>query len=131
MRGADDHHRGVRVLVAVDDGTLRENLPLLLGAAGEFELAFTDRGEGVACLARGLKSEIVILDPYAQGKNGLNRLRAVREQLPKAVIVVLTIRSYREYREACLAQGADFFLDKIGEFEKLAEILRFLKRRES
>jgi CheY-like chemotaxis protein len=40
---------------------------------------------------------------------------------------MLTAFAYPQYRRKCLEAGADFFLDKTTEFERVAEVLRQLR----
>ena len=118
----------MRVLVVADDAAVRANLPLLLAAVGDLDVHFAANGSDLARVARERRSDVVIIDIDALGRQRLEALRALRTVLPGIVIIALTLRVYPEYREACLARGVDFFLDRAGEFEKTAEILRFLKR---
>jgi DNA-binding NarL/FixJ family response regulator len=45
--------------------------------------------------------------------------------------VICTNYPYPQYREECLTAGANFFLDKSAEFEKIPAILRELIHKEN
>jgi DNA-binding NarL/FixJ family response regulator len=46
-------------------------------------------------------------------------------------VVICTNYPYPEFREECLSAGANLFLDKSAEFEKIPSILRELVQRET
>ena len=47
--------------------------------------------------------------------------------MPHVIVIMLTNHSGPEYRRACLDAGANFFLDKTNEFQKIPDILDQLK----
>jgi DNA-binding NarL/FixJ family response regulator len=78
-----------------------------------------------------LKPDALILDLQMPGGTGLDVLRAVRAAYPRLYVLVCTNYPYQRYREECLAAGANFFLDKSAEFEKIPAILNELIHKES
>jgi DNA-binding NarL/FixJ family response regulator len=62
------------------------------------------------------------------GGSGLDVLRAVRPDHPGLRFLVCTNYANSQYRDECISAGADFFLDKSSEFEKIPAILRQLAR---
>lgn len=88
----------------------------MVGSAGEVPEA------GRAILE--LRPDAVILDLQMKNGNGLEVLEAVKSIHPETIIIVLTNYAYPQYRRKCLAAGADFFLDKSSEFQKIPAILR-------
>jgi DNA-binding NarL/FixJ family response regulator len=75
---------------------------------------------------RDLAPEAVILDLQLPDGNGLEVLRAARRDGPVPKFVVLTNYATPQYRQRCLADGADFFFDKSHEFEQVPDALRQL-----
>jgi CheY-like chemotaxis protein len=65
-----------------------------------------------------------VLDFDMPGANGLEVLRAIREdpEAPACIVIMLTGHADPSLREACLAAGADHFLDKT-EFTRLTPIV--------
>ena len=58
--------------------------------------------------------------------NGFNVLKAIRHsESPqhRKLVIVLTNYAFSLYRHRCLQAGADFFLDKSREYERLPEVL--------
>lgn len=75
------------------------------------------------------KPEIAIIDFRFPDGTGLAILEFLKNMLPTTVAIVLTNYPLEQYREKCLALGADYFLDKSSEFEKVAEICIKIKRK--
>ncbi len=59
----------------------------------------------------------------SENGNGLTVLRQVKAAQPGIKSIVLTNSSSNAYRQAALALGADYFLDKSTEFAQLSGIL--------
>jgi len=78
-----------------------------------------------------MKPDAVILDLHMPGGSGLDVLRAIRIDHPHLYVVICTNYPYPEYREECLTAGANLFLDKSAEFEKIPSILRELAQKEA
>ena len=78
-----------------------------------------------------MKPDAVILDLHMPGGSGLDVLRAIRIDHPDVYVLICTNFPYPEYREECLAAGANLFLDKSADFEKIPSILRELAQKES
>jgi len=77
---------------------------------------------------RDVNPDAVILDLQMPGGSGLDVLRAIRPDHPSLHILICTNYPYPKYREECLTAGADFFLDKSAEFERIPVIFRELIR---
>jgi DNA-binding NarL/FixJ family response regulator len=74
------------------------------------------------------KPHVVILDIYLEddmpNANGINLLMVLKKKYPDLKIIMLTNLSETQYRNTCIAFGADFFFDKTNEFEMIPETLR-------
>jgi two-component system response regulator DesR len=75
--------------------------------------------------------DAVILDLQMPGGSGLEVLRAVRQSHPSVCVLICTNFPYPQYREECIAAGANFFLDKSAEFERIPAIFRDLIGQEN
>ncbi|WP_127121108.1 response regulator [Chryseotalea sanaruensis] len=71
--------------------------------------------------------QVVILDINLEADlpdlNGINLLIMLRKKYLNMKIIMLTNITHLQYRNTCLANGADYFLDKSNEFEKITEIV--------
>ena len=114
-----------RVVVERLASLLEEEVPgaRLVGQAGDVPAAVI----GI----RKMKPDAVILDLHMRGGSGLDVLRAIRRDHPDLYVLICTNYPYPEYREECLAAGANLFLDKSADFEKIPSILRDLAQKEA
>ena len=54
---------------------------------------------------------------------GIDVLKKIEEANLKTKVCILTNYSYPQYQERCLAMGADYFLSKSEDFEKINFII--------
>lgn len=73
--------------------------------------------------------DLVILDLNLPGMDGLDLLKAVRQELPELRVLILSARSSLADRVAGLDLGADDYLPKPFELEELEARVRALLRR--
>jgi DNA-binding NarL/FixJ family response regulator len=122
----------MKVFIADDSSAIVARLADLLQEVPGVELV--GRAGNVPEAVRGINimnPDAVILDLQMPGGSGLDVLRAVRVDHPYLQVLVCTNYPYRNYREECLSAGANFFLDKATEFEKIPEILYELVKKET
>jgi DNA-binding NarL/FixJ family response regulator len=115
----------MRTVYIVDDSqAVRERLiamiselegTALAGASGEPE-------EAIKAIRR-LQPDAVILDIRMPGMSGIQVLREIKQDLRAPVVIMLTNYPFGQYRRECAEAGADHFLNKSTEFEKINEIL--------
>lgn len=120
----------MKVLVA--DGSTRQReqiIGLLSGLSGvEIVGQAQDALEAVRAIS-ALAPDVVTLDIQIIGGNGMDVLKKVKQAERAPVVIMLTHRTSLPYRKRCQAAGADFFLDKATEFERLHEIMQDLSTR--
>jgi DNA-binding NarL/FixJ family response regulator len=119
----------MKVFIADDSPLFVERLIELLRDVPGVELTGQagDVSESVRCIQQ-MKPDAVILDLQMPGGSGLDVLRAIRPNHPGVYVLICTNYAYAQYREECLSAGANCFLDKSAEFEKIPFILhQFLR----
>lgn len=115
------------VFIVDDSKALRERLVNLLreidgvGFIGEAGNA----ADAIAGIQK-IEPSVVILDIQMAGGNGIEVLKTVRQGRRPPVVIMLTNHPYRQYREKCLELGAEYFLDKTREVDRLTEIFNHL-----
>ena len=121
----------LRVLIADDSALLRERLARLLSSIEGVTIA-GEAADGTTALTlvQTLWPDALILDLRMPGQSGVEVLRQIRQHGWRGVVIVLTSFSYPQYRERCLAAGADYFFDKAEEFEQASETLRQLRAQQ-
>lgn len=122
----------MRTVYIVDDSqAVRERLiamitetkgSILAGATG-------DPMEAVTAIRR-LRPDAVILDIRMPGMSGIEVLRKIKSDRPSTVVIMLTNYPFAPYRRECAEAGADYFLHKSTEFEKINAILETVVRKE-
>ena len=70
-----------------------------------------------------LKPDVLILDIHMPGCSGLEVLRTIRTEKNKCVIIIFTKLADEFYRKKCRELRADYFFDKLSEFEQFLNLL--------
>ena len=70
--------------------------------------------------------DAVILDLQMPGGTGLDVLREIRQGHPRMQVLICTNFPYPQYKDECMAAGANYFLDKSADFDKIPAIFRQL-----
>lgn len=111
----------MRILIVDDSEVIRERLMLLLNEIAGVEVV--GQAETVAQAMdelRLLKPDAMTLDLHLPDGNGLDVLQMLQhERIPTAAIV-LTSYPYPQYEKRSRAAGAYAFLNKAGDFDKVA-----------
>jgi len=120
----------MRVFIADDSRVVVERLADLLQEVPGVQLVgrANDAPEAIHSIVR-TNPDAVILDLQMPGGSGLDVLRSIRRSHPSVWVLICTNYPYPQYREECIAAGANYFLDKSAEFEKIPEILRDLTKK--
>lgn len=67
--------------------------------------------------------DVILVDLQLPGKNGIELLKYVKRNYPAVKTVIVTNSASEFYRELCKSLGADYFVDKSTEFEKIPGII--------
>jgi DNA-binding NarL/FixJ family response regulator len=74
---------------------------------------------------------VVLLDIGMPRNESFKLLKEIRQTGSKTCIIVLSIHIDKDIQEQCKLLGADFFLDKYHEFEKIPGIIDTITNSES
>ena len=69
------------------------------------------------------RPRILLLDINLPDKSGIDILRAVKEERPDTMIIMITNQGNEYYQKLCMKLGADYYIDKSIEFEQIAGII--------
>ena len=74
-------------------------------------------------LIKTKKPDIVILDLKLDNENGIELLEFLTQNNPEIKTIILSNQGDYFYRNKCLQMGANYFLDKSFEFDKLTDCI--------
>ena len=115
----------MKVLMAEDTESVRKRLGKLLLEAGGVELRLL--GQDAALLLQSVAAwqpDVVILDSSMRGGTALAVLESIKKAWPGMAVVVSASLYEPYYPQAFLRLGADFFFDKMAEWEGFTDFLR-------
>ncbi|WP_305000305.1 response regulator transcription factor [Kitasatospora sp. SolWspMP-SS2h] len=123
--------RPVRVLLAEDQGMVREALAALLSLEGDLEVvAQVARGDEVAAAVTAHRVDVAVLDIEMPGMTGIDACAEVRKARPGTKVVIATTFGRPGYLRRAMESGADAFLVKDAPAAELADAIRRVLRGE-
>ncbi|MCX4687559.1 response regulator transcription factor [Kitasatospora purpeofusca] len=121
----------VRVLLAEDQGMVREALAALLGLEGDIDVvAQVGRGDEVVDAAVAHDVQVAVLDIEMPGMTGIEAAALLRQRRPQTKVVIATTFGRPGYLRRAMESGADAFLVKDAPAAELAEAIRRVLRGE-
>ncbi|MET0379189.1 MAG: sigma-54 dependent transcriptional regulator [Spongiibacteraceae bacterium] len=103
--------RAARILVVEDDADLREALADTLELA-EFDVLQVDSGEAALALLAGEYVDMVVSDVNMGGMDGLDLLKAIRQQQPQLPVLLITAHGSISKSVEAMRHGAVDYLVK-------------------
>lgn len=113
------------VFIVDDSNTLREQLVKIVSEING--VSVTGQAQNVAEAIDGirdLKPGVVILDIQLPDGSGIDVLRSIKQFGYSIMVLMLTNHPSLQYQKKCLALGADYFLDKSRDIDKVRQILK-------
>jgi DNA-binding NarL/FixJ family response regulator len=117
----------LRILIADDSSVVRDRLGQMVSQITS--VAIVHLARDVAGTLAALKDEVLdllILDIQMPGGSGIDVLRAAKQHNPAPVVIMLTNYPYPQYKETCLALGADHFFSKTTNSNELLALIEDL-----
>ena len=113
-----------RVLIVDDHAAVRRGVQGILQSFPEWEFCGeAANGEEAVRLAAALKPEIIVMDVSMPGLNGLEATRIIRDVLPTAKVLLLTLHSSTELVRSAFRAGARGYVLKSGAEHELIRAL--------
>lgn len=120
------------IVIADDSLLLRDRIKDLLKSYQNVTVVGeAENGAEALKLIREKEPDLAILDVRMPEMNGIEVLKKVRELGLKAKVCILTNYPYKQYRERCLLEGANYFFDKNLAIEELKEVIYKLSNDQS
>lgn len=114
----------IRILIADDHGVLRAGLRALLNAEPDLEVVGEAAdGDETLRLVCDVEPDVVLLDISMPGPGGIEVTRQVKEALPEARVLILTVHEDESLlREAIAAGAAGYVIKRAVESELINAI---------
>jgi two-component system response regulator DevR len=112
------------VYIVDDSKVMRERLTESVTGIAGIEI-LGQSGDPLEALDSIRKShpDVVILDIRLPRRSGIDVLKDIKEDPAPPIVIMITNYPYRQYRQACMSQGADYFFSKLDEFDMIRETL--------
>ena len=116
------------VYIVDDSLVMRERLSESVADIAGVEIA-GQSGDPFEALDEIRKShpDIVILDIRLPRRSGIEVLKDIKEDPASPIVIMITNYPYRQYRQACIDAGADYFFSKLDEFEMIRKTLSLIR----
>ena len=113
----------MKVLIVDDSKIVCEGLRRLLGNNVDVKVVGQAHNAREATTAISeFEPDAVILDIRMPGQSGIEVLKDIRDRKLPIRVIMLTNYPYPQYRKKCEELGADYFIDKVTEIEKIPEL---------
>ena len=121
----------IRVLIADDHTIVRSGVNLLLSSEPDIEVV-GEATDGISAveLAQKFKPDVVLMDIGMPELDGFEATRRIRERVPEAKVLVLTMHRSDEYLFQMLEAGALGYVLKGAETGELINAVRTVARGE-
>ena len=115
----------IRVIVADDHALFRRGLEMVLADEDDIEVVGeASDGEEVVALARELMPDLVLMDVRMPALSGIEATHAIKESVPHARILMLTISDEEDDLYEAIKAGANGYLLKEVSIDEVAQAVR-------
>lgn len=112
------------VLIVDDSNEFRKRLAMTLSKIGGVCVSEAKDANSSYDRLNDLHPDMVIIDIRLPDRSGIEILEHVKMILPETKVLMLTNYPYQEYISKCILAGADYYLIKYRDMEKVVEIVR-------
>ncbi|PVG83108.1 DNA-binding response regulator [Nocardioides gansuensis] len=122
----------IRVLVVDDQELFRRGLVMLLRQDADIEVV-GEAGDGMAAtdFAESLAPDVVLLDVRMPKRTGVEACRAIKEAVPSAKIIMLTVSDEEADLYDTVKNGASGYLLKDSSIDEVAQAIRVVHEGQS
>ena len=117
----------MNIFIVDDSDLLRERLiGIIAETAGINIIGQADSVESAISGINSSKPDIIFLDIRLPDGSGIDVLKAIKKNGEFPKIIMLTNYPYIQYENKCRELGADYFLDKSSDFNRISDLLESL-----
>lgn len=115
----------IKLLIVDDIPETRENIRKLLQFEADFEIVGAARnGQEGIYLAKELQPDVILMDINMPDIDGITATETIREEVPFAQIVILTVQADPNYMRRAMLAGARDFLTKPPAIDEMIGAVR-------
>ena len=113
-----------KVLLADDHALVRDGLRHILEGTSGFEVVGEAAdGPSTISLVRNTPADLLVLDLSMPGRNGVELVKQIKEELPQLRVLVLTMHAEQQYAVRAFKAGASGYLTKESASKELVSAL--------
>ena len=113
-----------KVLLADDHALVRDGLRHILEGTSGFEVVGEAYdGPTTISLVRGTPADVLVLDLSMPGRNGIELVKQIKDELPTLRVLVLTMHAEQQYAVRAFKAGASGYLTKESASKELVSAL--------
>lgn len=118
-----------RVLIVEDDPEIRNSFSLIVNSSQKFMVvnAYGNCEDAIANLGKD-RPEIVLMDVELPGMNGIKGTKIIKDKLPSAEIVMVTVYEDSDLVFEALKAGASGYITKSANYVELLSALEEIAR---
>ncbi len=122
----------VRILLVDDHALFRDGLASLLAEQADLEVVGeAETGDEALKKARQLEPDLILMDIYMPGEDGLTATWRIKDEMPSVKIVMLTISEEDQKLFEAVKSGAQGYLLKKMKAQEFLDMLRGISRGEA
>ncbi len=115
----------LKVFIAEDSPSILTALKTLIQPVSQVQIVGNaERAPQAIELIETLAADVAVLDISLAEGTGLDILKRIKRTLPRVIAIILTSHDGRWIRAKCKEAGADHFLNKSADFDKIPYLLR-------
>lgn len=119
----------MKVFLVEDSLALCERLVEMIEAGGHEVVGKAATYEDAVAGISATHPEVGIFDIELARGNGIDALAEAKRHLPELICIVMSNYTTPQYAKASADAGADYFLDKSADFERIQDILSLLQNK--
>jgi pilus assembly protein CpaE len=117
--------KAITILLVDDSQDTRENIKKILAFENDFKVIDTaGTGEEGVEKAQKLKPNVIVMDINMPGIDGLQATRIIKEKVPTAAVIMMSVQSEGDYMRKAMMAGARGFLPKPVDMDELYATIR-------
>ncbi|MFM6851319.1 MAG: response regulator transcription factor, partial [Terrabacter sp.] len=122
----------VRVLVVDDQELFRRGLIMLLGSDSDIEVV-GEASDGITATELAVRTapDVILLDVRMPRRTGVEACRGIKEAVPSAKIIMLTVSDEEADLYESVKNGASGYLLKDSSIEEVAQAIRVVNEGQS